>query len=182
MPDTPATLQTERLLLRPLRADDLADLHAVVFSDPHVTWDHRARTEAESRAALDAKLRHVAEHGFGMLAVEDRSGGELIGYAGLQHLEGGPEIELGYYLGRRGWGRGLGTEIARALVRHAFADLRLDRVAAVVRPENDASQRVLAKAGLRFECPARHYDADVQLWALDRAEWEALAPAAPEPA
>jgi len=133
----------------------------------------RARTLEESRAALEAKLRHVEEHGFGLLAVIDGGSGEFLGYAGLQHLEGGPEVEIAYYLGRAAWGRGLATEIARALVAHAFADLGLDRVVAVVRPENTASQRVLGKAGLRFEREARHYDADVQVWALDRTRFTA---------
>jgi RimJ/RimL family protein N-acetyltransferase len=171
MPELPSTLETERLRLRPLRPDDLDDLHAVVLGDSRVTWDHRARTPAESRDVLEGKLRHVEEHGFGLLAVEDRESGEFLGYAGLQHLEDGPEVELAYYLGRAGWGRGLGTELARALVRHAFADLRLPRLVAVVRPENPASQRVLAKAGLRRERRARHYDAEVERWAIDRADW-----------
>ena len=54
----------------------------------------------------------------------------MLGYAGLQHLEDGPDVEVGYYLGRA-WGRGLGTEVACAVVRHAFEDLGLrvpDRV------------------------------------------------------
>jgi len=105
--------------------------------------------------------------------VIDRGSGEFLGYAGLQHLEGGPEVEIAYYLGRAAWGRGLATEIARALVAHAFADLGIDRVVAVVRPENTASQRVLGKAGLRFEREAGHYDADVQVWALDRTRFTA---------
>jgi RimJ/RimL family protein N-acetyltransferase len=82
-------------------------------------------------------------------------------------MEGGPEVEIGYYLGRRAWGRGLATELARALVDRAFNELELDRLVAVVRPENEASKRVLAKAGLNPEGVARHYGADVEVWALD---------------
>jgi [ribosomal protein S5]-alanine N-acetyltransferase len=171
----PATLETARLVLRPLRAEDLDALHAELGSDPQVTWDRIAHTREETRATLEAKLRHQDEHGFGMLAVVDREDGRVLGYGGLQHLEGGPEVEVGYYLGRRAWGRGLGTELARAAVAHGFADLGLERIVAVVRPENAASQRVLGKAGLRFERRERHYGADVELWSLDRATWASAA-------
>ncbi len=167
-------IQTPRLLLRPLRADDLAALHGTLFSDPAVTWDGRSHSLDETRDALAAKLRHVEEHGFGALAVEDREDGGFLGWAGLQHLEGGPDVELAYYLGRRAWGRGLATELARALVAHARDELGLPRVLAVVRPENVASQRVLAKAGLRPAGMGHHYGADVQVWAADLA--------APQPA
>ena len=160
-------IETPRLRLRPLTADDLADLHAVVLGDPAVTWDGRARTLEESRQALEGKLRHVQVHGFGLLAVTDREDGAFLGWAGLQHLEDGPEVELGYYLGRPAWGRGLGTELARALVHHASAELGLGRIVAVVRPGNHASQRVLAKAGLRPERTGHHYGAEVHVWAAD---------------
>jgi RimJ/RimL family protein N-acetyltransferase len=159
---------TERVRLRPLRENDLDARYLAVFSDPEVSWSGRARSVDESRASLDAKLAHVREHGFGMMAAIDRETGELLGYAGLQHFEDGPEVEIGYYFGRSPWGRGLATEIARALVEHGFSDLGLERIVAVVRPENQASQRVLAKAGLRCEGTGHHYGADVQVWALAR--------------
>ena len=163
-------IETSRLRLRPLRPDDLQDLHDVVFGDPAVTWDGSAGTLDETRRSLDAKLRHFEEHGFGMMAVVDRDDGALVGYAGLQRMEDGPEVEIGYYLGRRAWGRGLATELAHALVDRAFNDLRLSRLVAVVRPENEASKRVLAKAGLHPEGLAHHYGADVELWSMDAPE------------
>ncbi len=167
-------IQTPRLLLRPLRAEDLTALHETVYADPEVTWDGLAHGLDETREALAGKLRHAEEHGFGLLAVEDRAEGAFLGWAGLQHLEGGPEVELAYYLGRRAWGRGLATELARALVAHARDGLGLPRVLAVVRPENAASRRVLAKAGLQPRGRGRHYDADVEVWGLELA--------APQPA
>jgi ribosomal-protein-alanine N-acetyltransferase len=161
-------LETERLILRPLTGDDDEALHEAVYSDPGVAWVRRAGTREETRRALDAKLAHVREHGFGMMAIVDRADGTVLGYAGLQHLEDGEEVEVGYYLARRAWGRGLATELAQALVRAGFDELGLARIVAVVRPDNDASKRVLHKAGLRFERPAHHYDADVELWSVER--------------
>jgi RimJ/RimL family protein N-acetyltransferase len=57
-----------------------------------------------------------------------------------------------------------------AVVDRAFGDLGLTRLVAVVRPENEASKRVLAKAGLHPEGLAHHYGADGELWAMDAAE------------
>jgi ribosomal-protein-alanine N-acetyltransferase len=155
-------------VLRPLRAGDAEALHAAVYADPEVTWDGGVHTLEEARDALAAKLAHYEEHGFGMLAVIDRADGSVLGYAGLQHMEGGPEVEVGYYLARRSWGRGLGTEIARASVEHGFGVLGLERIVAVVRPGNAASKGVLAKAGLRFDHRAHHYGEDVEVWVIDR--------------
>ncbi len=174
-------IDTPRLRLRPLRPDDLTALHAAVYADPAVTWDGRAHGLDEAREALAGKLRHHEEHGFGALAVEDREDGALLGWAGLQHLEGGPEVELGYYLGRRAWGRGLATELARALVAHGFDELGLERIVAVVRPDNAASRRVLAKAGLHPAGTGHHYGADVELWVIDLSRPGASPAPAPRP-
>lgn len=158
---------TERLRLRPLTLDDVPALYNGLFADPEVTWDGAVYTMAETASSVESKQRHLEEYGFGMLAVTDQDSGEVIGYAGLQHLEGGPEVELGYYLRRSAWGRGLGTEIARALIQTAFGELHLGRVVAVVRPENAASKRVLLKAGLRSAGYGRHYDEDVEVWVAE---------------
>lgn len=165
------TLTTPRLLLRPLVAADLADVHRTIGSDPAVTWDGRARSLEECRAMLEAKIRAAERRGFGLLAVVDRDSGDFLGWAGLQHLEDGDEVEVAYYLGRSAWGGGRATEAGREALRHGFEDLGLDRIVAVVRPGNAASQRVLAKLGLTSEGTGHHYGAEVQRWAVTRAEW-----------
>jgi ribosomal-protein-alanine N-acetyltransferase len=157
-------IETERLRLRPLTDDDLDPLHRELYSDPEVTWDGSTFTRDEAREGLDAKRRHLEEHGFGMLAVTDKRTGEFLGWGGLQHMEGGPDIELGYYLARKAWGRGYATELSRAWLEFGFSRLGLRRVVAVVRPGNEASRRVLAKVGFTFVAGERHYGEDVELW------------------
>jgi ribosomal-protein-alanine N-acetyltransferase len=84
-----------------------------------------------------------------MWAVEERSTGCFVGDCGLRPLEmRGPEIELSYDLHPNAWGRGLGTEAARATVEFALGPLALGRLIAVVKPRHAASRRVLEKAGL----------------------------------
>ena len=99
---------------------------------------------------IEYQVEYQRSRGFSLWAVEERGTGSLLGDCGLQPLEHlGPEIEVGYDLHPRAWGRGLATEAARAVMGYAFGALGLERVVAVVKPDNLASQRVLEKAGLR---------------------------------
>jgi ribosomal-protein-alanine N-acetyltransferase len=162
-----AIVETARLLLRPLGPEDLEEHHAVVGSDPQVTWDGKARTLEESRAYLEAHRQHWDEHAFGMWAAIEKTTGDFLGHAGLQTLEDTDDVQVGYYLGQRAWGRGFATEAARAALRYGFEYLGLPHIVAVARPENRASQKVLAKIGMcqaGIEC---HYGFDVQVWRID---------------
>ena len=134
-----------------------------------MTWDGSTRTLEETCERLAGYIELWREHGFGPWAVVDKASGELLGHAGLQPLEETGEVELAYYLGRSGWGRGLATEAADAAVRFGFERVRLGRIVAVVRPENSASQRVLEKIGFAYDHDGRHYGADVQVWKRERA-------------
>ena len=164
-------VETGRLLLRPLGPGDLDRHHAVVGSDPGVVWDGKARTLDESRAYLEAHARHWEEHGFGMWAAIEKGSGTLLGHAGLQYLEGTDDVQVGYYLGRPAWGSGFATEAGTAAVRYGLEVFRLPHIVAVVRPENRASQKVLAKAGLRHVGDAPHYGFDVQVWRIDARDY-----------
>lgn len=59
--------------------------------------------------------------------------------------------EIGYWLGREFWGRGVVTDAVRGLTRYAFDDLQMQRVFAVPFVRNPASARVLEKAGYARE-------------------------------
>ena len=74
---------------------------------------------------------------------------QVVGFGGLIHFAGRGEPEIKYALLRSAWGRGLATEAARALLGFAARTLGLQQVIATVDPDNHASQRVLAKAGMQ---------------------------------
>lgn len=158
-------LDTPRLRLRPLRLTDLDAHHDVIDSDPDVTWLGVARTREESERYVAHKVGFWSEHGFGPYAVIEKATGAFLGHGGLEPLEETREVQLSYYLGRRAWGRGLATELGEAVLRHGFGELRLDRIAAIVRPHNTASRRVLAKLGFAHERDGRFAGAQAQYWA-----------------
>jgi RimJ/RimL family protein N-acetyltransferase len=147
------TVETERLVLRPWTEDDLDPL-AAIFAEP-AFWHYpfgRGFSRAETEAFLDRQIDHWATDGFSSWAAELKDGRRLIGYIGLavphwlpQVL---PAVEVGWRLHPGSWGRGLATEGGRASLRFGFVALGLDRIIAIVMPENVASRRVMAKLGM----------------------------------
>lgn len=157
--------ETPRLRCRRWRADDLAPLHAV-YSDPEaMRWvgDGRPITRAECERWLEVTEANYAVRGYGMFALEDRGSGEVVGFCGLVHPGGQPEAEVKYAFRRSHWGRGLATEAVSALLAYGAARHALSRVIATVAPGNTASQRVLAKAGMRLAEHRRNDDGSLTL-------------------
>ena len=77
--------------------------------------------------------------------------GELVGWCGLGPLPTEEsEIEIYYGLSSAAWGRGIATEAAAALLGYGFESAGLERIVAIVRPENPASRRVLEKIGMVY--------------------------------
>ena len=127
--------------------DDLDAWHAI-YLDAEEVWYGAPRSSLdENRAKLERQVAHHEEHGYGMWTVE--LDGETIGAAGLQHLEGGPEVEVGYRFLKEHWGHGYATESARASIVYGFDVVGLDKIVAVALESNIASRRVLEKCGLR---------------------------------
>jgi ribosomal-protein-alanine N-acetyltransferase len=142
-------LTTERLVLRPPTLDDLPVWHAI-YLDAEEVWYGAPRSSLdENREKLTRQIAHFEQHGFGMCAVDLAASGETIGAAGLQHLEGGPEVEVGYRFLKDRWGRGYATESARASIDFGFDEVGLEQIVAVALETNIASRRVLEKCGLR---------------------------------
>jgi RimJ/RimL family protein N-acetyltransferase len=142
-------LQTESVLLDPLTRDDYAWLVAL-YADAEVMRyiGHGPRSEEESRRNLDWLLAHGERLPFGYWVLRDRATTQPVGGAVLMIRREGAPAELGFMLARPAWGRGLATQVAQALVAHAFADLRLPELQAFTDLENAASAAVLRKAGL----------------------------------
>ena len=61
------------------------------------------------------------------------------------------ECEMGYWLGKPFWGRGIMPEAARELLRHAFEDLGMRKVWCAYYEGNEKSKRVQEKVGFRYQ-------------------------------
>jgi RimJ/RimL family protein N-acetyltransferase len=147
-------IETERLVLRPHRRDDLDDL-VRFHSDPdvvrYVPWPVRDR--AATAETLEAKLGQTSldEHGqWLVLAVELRATGTVIGEVLLKWASE-RQGELGFAFARDHHGQGFAAEAATALLRLGFDDLGFHRISAVVIEGNAASTRLLGRLGFRQE-------------------------------
>lgn len=147
-------IETSRLRLRALTEDDAEDL-ARIFSHPSVV-----RYSGGSSPTLDQVREGIRAHisayyrdrGYGLLAAELRDTGEIVGRVGFlaTEIDGTGDAELHYHLAPVAWGNGLATEAARAVLEWGLDEVGLNRVVAVIHPENQASRRVAEKCGLTF--------------------------------
>ena len=148
------TLRTERLVLRPFRPSDAADVQLLAgapeiadttLSIPHPYEDGMAEAWIAGHRDRFGKGEEV------VFAVQRLEDGALIGSIGLRLRQDHQRGELGYWIGRPYWGQGYCTEAARAVLRWAFRSMRLNRVYACHFARNPASGRVMQKLGMRRE-------------------------------
>lgn len=147
-------LRTERLELRPARAQD-ADAVWPWYGLPEVQeWTttlsptpaaHRERWESGLGSAV------VGQYGGAVIAVGKVERQDAWSQTDMRDRAAGQQAELGWVLDPAVQGRGLGTEFAAALVRIAFDGLGVRRIEAACFAENLASRRVMEKIGLRLE-------------------------------
>lgn len=143
-------LETERLQLRKFVLDDVEAL-ARVISDPETMRYYPAPCDHSGVLEwIQRNLRRYAVDGHGLWAMVLKSSGEMIGDCGLtrQNVDGVDEIECGYHLRRDHWGMGLATEAARACRDYGFAQLKVDHIISLIRPENWPSRRVAERNGM----------------------------------
>jgi len=113
--------------------------------------DRNIRTDDAARAYIDTVRESYATHGFGLLLVEQRETAEPVGIGGLLKRETLPEPDLGFAIAAAHAGHGYATQVGRAVLDHAEADLGLERVLAITSVGNEASLRVLGKLGFVLE-------------------------------
>lgn len=177
MPDL--ITKTERLTLREPCMDDIdvltsywSDLETMKYIGKAGTgWTREQVVERIERA-----MRFCAEHGMTFWTVVENGTGTVIGQGGLVPIEfNGPEIELGYRLGKAYWGNGYASEIARASARVGFQRFGLDRLVAVSYAENIASRKVLVNTGFEERGLSDvYYGVSCIHYELTRERWDSL--------
>lgn len=175
-------LETDRLLMRPPRAEDLD------------AWAHFAADEEAMRHLGGTMVRSVAWRslatvvgawqlqGFGFFFVFEKGTGEWVGRVGPWQPEGWPGTEVGWGIRHDRWGKGYAPEAARAAIDWVLAEHPWQEVIHTIAPDNHNSKAVAAKLGSRFlrmaSLPEPHQDKPVEIWGQARTQWQA-GPAAP---
>ena len=171
-------LETPRFILRPWREEDAPALYSYA-SDPLVGpaagWLPHTSVE-NSRELIQTVLSEPDT-----FAVVLRGAGGPIGSVGVFPTalpEGKGEPEIGYWIGRPYWGRGLIPEAVRELQRYCFEDKAARRVWCGHFPGNEKSRRVIEKCGFTYVCqgPPQKWPSGEErgslMYSLSRAEWE----------
>jgi ribosomal-protein-alanine N-acetyltransferase len=147
------TFSTNRLIATCLRREDFDDLHAM-HQDPKVMLTLGGlRSDAQTRRYLQDNITQWKERGYGLWTFRDKRDNRFIGRGGLRKIivEGNGEIEVAYAVITELWGKGFATEMARGSLNVAFQRLGFREIVALTLPTNQASRRVMEKAGLRYE-------------------------------
>jgi ribosomal-protein-alanine N-acetyltransferase len=167
-------LETERLRLRPYREDDLDDLHGMLSDPEHMRWYPAPFEREESVAWLERQIARYRDPGFGLLIVEDRETGEFLGTAGpaTMLVEGVEHVEIGWHTKPGRKGEGIAPEAGVATRDWAFANLDVDHLISLVRPENAGSNRVAQKIGMHVDHETNHKGYLHRIYWIDRASWE----------
>ena len=141
----------EELELRPVDERYAEELTALVRRDiahlkPWMPWATERYSVEDAREFIRRQIRQYAEdQGFATLIF---SGGRVAGSIGYNQIDwSNRKTDIGYWLGAEFLGRGLMTKSCRALVEHAFRELRLNRVEIYCAVENSRSRRIPARLG-----------------------------------
>lgn len=156
-------LETERLRLRLFNLDDIqitfelgSDPEIIRYAEPEPLKDLQ-----EARQCLEeGPLADYKKYGYGRFAVELKETGKVIGFCGIKYIEEIDLPEVGYRYLTEYWGRGIGTEAAKACVEFARDDLKIKKLVALIIPENTASIRVAEKLGMTKGPLIHVYDVD----------------------
>jgi ribosomal-protein-alanine N-acetyltransferase len=156
-------LETPRLLLRSLRADDISALVSLWTDEDVTRFLNGPRNAERLRETLTGCLHAKTEVQFDLWPLVEKSSHAVIGDCGLleKEIDGRQEIELIYILAVAVWNRGYATEIARALCDYASRELRIARLVALIEPQHLASARVAENVGMRFERETNRSDGRV---------------------
>ena len=147
-------LETERLILRELTADDAAFILQLVNEPAWLRFigDKGIKTlEAAQAYILTGPREMYTRFGFGLWLVELKETRAPIGICGLIKRDSLDDIDLGFAFLAAYWKRGYAYESALATIAYGKKKFGLKRIVAVMSPDNEASHRLLTKLGFRFE-------------------------------
>lgn len=152
MLNTPVTLDTPRLILRPWRTEDLAPFSALNADAEAMRHFPSTLTRLESDELVGRIMAQFAAQGWAQHAIERKADGAFIGLCGLSmppwesHFT--PCVEIGWRIARAHWGQGYVTEAAEAEFDFGFDVLKEAQIYSFTVAANTRSWRVMERLGM----------------------------------
>ncbi len=165
-------LKTARLLLRKPVPDDLDTIHRMIEADTVNRFLGGRQSREESFARFLRNEGCWSLFGYGPMVVETREDGGFVGQCGLFRGVRGlgedfdPYPEAGWVLEEAHWGKGYASEAMTEIIRWAVEDIGLERIVAIIAPENASSQAIAAKLGFETIGMASYKGEEVMRYAL----------------
>lgn len=164
-------LETRRLRLRGLRAEDFEDYARILGDEETMRFIFGEALDRERAwRSLAGVLGHWQLRGFGLWALEEKVTGKMVGRAGLIQPEGWPGLEIGWLVDRHRWGEGFATEAAREVLHYAFEGLGAEHIISLIDPRNLASIQVARKIGEVFERSILLHGKEVSVFGIRRGD------------
>lgn len=165
----PARLETERLNIRPLVAEDAKAWQAFIDDEEAMRFMrtfYPPEIEYPALYWIGFALNRYFEGRYGLMALVDKETGLLVGQCGLlaQIVDGEPEIEVGYHILPQYWGKGYAPEAAKFFIDYAFKNDLVQSIISVIDVGNIKSQRVAEKNGLFREKQTVQLGDDVYIY------------------
>lgn len=146
-------LETDRLILRPLCANDADEIYINWASDPEVarfmTWNIHPNVQVTREWLLDVE-KHVDEEGAYDWGFVRKSDHVLIGSGGIYYKEDRGMFTLGYNIMKSCWNQGYMTEAAARILKFAVEELHQNKIFAYHAKDNTSSGRVMEKVGFHY--------------------------------
>lgn len=175
--DPNLTLETERLILRIPRAEDLDPWSAMMADEEVARFIGGVMGREQTWRVLAAVTGSWVLQGFSMFSVIEKSSGRWVGRIGPWRPDGWPGTEIGWGLSRHSWGKGYAVEAAAACMDFAVDVLGWTDIIHTIDPENVGSQQVAQRLGsanrgtTRLPPPLDGYN--VEAWAQTADQWRA---------
>ena len=147
-------IETSRLILRSLTLDDALkveeyasdyDVAKTTLNIPH------PYPEGGAREFITSILEAERNGKIAIFAITKKEDNSLIGLINITGTNANRRAEIGYWIGKPFWGKGYGTEAARAVIKYGFEELNHNRIYALAFTDNPGSWRIMEKSGMKHE-------------------------------
>lgn len=123
---------------------------------------------------ISRQLSRYEQQRYGLQALFDKTTNEFVGQCGLlsQEIDGKVEVEVGYHILRKFWGRGYAPEAARLFMSFGFENEQAESIISIIHIDNIRSQRVAEKNGLKRCGQTTWLDTPVFIYRMNKMDFQ----------
>ncbi len=159
-------ITTDRLLINRITIDDAGFILELMNDKDWIKniGDKGVRTIEDAQAYIQNRfLKTYIESNYGFYTMNLKNTLQIIGIVGLVDRKGIDHIDIGYGILPEFRGKGYAFEAAKAIYDYGYQELNLEKIVAIVNPDNLPSIKLLSKLGLEFEKMVRLPDEEIEI-------------------